>query len=239
MVGVNRTYGTALVSFAMLLLLFLFVFLLAVVPAHGQRFSATYPAFEGFLGFSANNNQFGDDRHNSFGVQGSGSFNPHRNIRAVADFGAHYHGTDIRWSFNNREAHLTEYQFLLGPEFVLRNKSRSTPFVHAMVGVAGRHYAVPTGFVTCSYGGCYSEDFTLATDFGFASSFGGGVDVDISPLCALRVVQFDYIRTHLSRNTLNWPDIEGQLPIVTGWQNNYRFGIGVVFKIGERGGSGR
>lgn len=235
MVGVNRTFSTVLVSFGMLLLLFFFILLLAVVPAHGQQYAATYPAFEGFIGFSANNNQFGDDRHNSFGVQGSGSYNPHRAIRAVADFGFHYHGSDIRWSYNNREAHLNEYQFLIGPEFVLRNKSRATPFVRGMAGFAGRRYAVPTGYVTCDYGGCHSEDFNLASDFGFAASVGGGLDVDINQLCALRVVQFDYIRTHLSRNTVNWPDVEGQLPIVTGWQNNYRFAFGIVLRLGERG----
>jgi hypothetical protein len=234
-----RTQSTVLFAAASILFILVFIFLLAVVPAHGQF--ATYPAMEPFIGFSANNNEYGSDRHNSFGVQFSAGYNPHPFVRLVADFAGQYHGSDIRWDVNNHTASLKEYQFLIGPEFPVRNDTKTTPFFRAMVGVAGRNYAVPTddweyNWATSAW---TPQDFSLASDLGFAASFGAGVDVDINPMLAFRVVQFDYLRTHLSRDKVNWEPVQGQLPVVTGWQNNYRFACGIVLKLGERGGRRR
>lgn len=230
-----RTQSTVLFTAASILFILVFVFLLAVVPAQGQ---SVYPTSEPFIGFSANNNEYGSDRHNSFGIQLSAGYSAHRNVRLVFDFGAQYHGSDIRWDVNNKKATLKEYQFLIGPEFPIRNRSKVTPFFRTLVGVAQRDYAVPTGeweynWATNTY---EPKNFSLASDLGFAASFGGGLDVDVHPMLAFRVVQFDYLRTHLSRDKLNWEPVQGQLPIVTGWQNNYRFSCGIVVKLGERGG---
>lgn len=210
---------------------------LVAVPASAQFKPATYPAIETYVGFSANNNEYGTDRHNSFGFQLTGGYNPHRNIRLIGDFAAQYHGTDIGWTVNDHKATLREYQFLVGPEFAIRTRSRATPFLRSMVGFAYRNYAIPSNeWEYNPESGWTPVNFSLASDLGFAAAFGGGVDVDIHPNLAFRVVQFDYVRTHLSRNSLNWEPVQGQLPIVTGWQNNYRFSCGIVLKLGERGG---
>jgi len=48
-------------------------------------------------------------------------------------------------------------------------------------------------------------------------------------------VQFDWIRTHLSRDNAGYSTIQGQLPTLTGWQDNYRFSCGITFRWGEKG----
>lgn len=207
-----------------ILFIVIFVFLPGVVPAHGQF--ASDPASEPFLGFSANNHEYGSDRHNSFGVQLSAGYNLHRFVRLVADFATQYHGSDIRWNVNNHKADLKEYPFLIGSEFPIRNRTKTTPFFRAMIGVAGRDYAMPTDDWEYNWAsGTWSPtDFTLASDLGFAASLGGGIDLDLNPMMSFGVVQFDSLRTHLSRDKVNWQPVQGQLPVVTGWQNDDRFG---------------
>jgi hypothetical protein len=57
----------------------------------------------------------------------------------------------------------------------------------------------------------------------------------VRPGISLRIAQFDWIRTHLSRDNKNFSPQQGSLPILSGWQNNYRFSIGISFQIGEKG----
>lgn len=210
---------------AALLLICLFVF---TIPVSGQM----YPAAEGFIGFTVNNNEYGTDRHNSAGVLMNFGYNPHRNLRLVGDFGFQHHSSDIVWA--NKNAGLDEYQILFGPEFAIRQSKKATPFFHALIGMAGRNYAVPTGNWICTLNTCYQDHFDLAREFGFASAFGGGIDLDYSYV-SYRLVQFDYLRTQLSRDNLNLTPQQGSFPTIQGWQNNYRFSTGIVFRIGQRG----
>jgi hypothetical protein len=53
---------------------------------------------------------------------------------------------------------------------------------------------------------------------GFAWGAGGGLDLNAGRHIAIRVVQADYLRTRLS----------------TSWFNDFRLGVGIVFKFGER-----
>jgi hypothetical protein len=50
---------------------------------------------------------------------------------------------------------------------------------------------------------------------------------------ALRMVRFDWIRSHLSRD--NFSPQQGSLPVLSGWQDNYRFSPGITFCFGEKG----
>jgi hypothetical protein len=213
-----------LVLVAALLLLYLFVF---TMPATGQQ----YPAAEALIGFTVDNNEYGTDRHNSPGVLLNFSYNPHRNLRLVGDFGFQHHSSNIVWA--NKNAGLDEYQILFGPELAIRQVKKATPFFHAMIGVAGRHYAVPTGNWVCTFNTCYQDHFDLAREFGFASAFGGGVDLNYNYF-SYRLVQFDYLRTKLSRDNLNLTPDQGSFPTIQGWQNNYRFSTGILFHIGQR-----
>jgi hypothetical protein len=205
--------------------LYLFVF---TIPVGGQQ----YPAAETFLGFAVNNNEYGADRHNSPGVLMNFSYNPQRHLRLVGDFAYQHHSSNIVWA--NKRAGLDEYQLLFGPELAIRQFKKATPFFHTMVGMAGRHYAVPTGNWICTFNTCYQDHFDLAREFGFASAFGGGLDLDYGTL-SFRLVQFDYLRTHLSRDNLNLTPDQGSFPTIQGWQNNYRFSTGIVLRIGQKG----
>ncbi len=197
-----------------------------------------YPAAEGYVGFTVFNNEYGTERHNSPGVHASFGYNVLRNLRLLADFGAEYHNTNIVWT-NGKSASANDYQLLFGPELTIRTRSSVTPFVHGLVGVAFRHYAVPTGEWICSgippYT-CYQDHFDIARDTGFAGAVGGGIDWQVHPIVALRLIQFDWIRSNLSRDNVNYSPAQGELPVITGWQDNYRFSAGFTFRIGEKGG---
>ena len=197
-----------------------------------------YAPVEGFLGFVVNNNSYGADRHNSPGFQFNLGYNIHRNIRLLGDFSGQYHDSNVYW--NNKEAQLHYYQFMLGPEFVLRNKSRTTPFAHMLAGFANRRYAIPTGewvwdpilqILT-------QKESTMASEWGFAAGAGGGLDVRFSNRAVWRIFQVDYVPPHLSSDKPRYIPTQGTMPIITGWQHNYRFSTGVVFQIGKAGNSG-
>jgi hypothetical protein len=197
--------------------------------AHAQIF----PAAEGYIGFTVLNNAYGTDRHNSPGVHFSFGYNAARNLRLLADFGAEIHDTNIVWT-NGKKADADDYQLLFGPELTIRKHPKVTPFVHGLVGVAFRHYAVPNGNWICIDFNCYQDHFDIARETGFASGVGGGIDWHVHPQVSLRVVQFDWIRTNLSRDNANFSNVSG-LPTLQGWQDNYRFSCGVTFRMGEKG----
>ncbi len=192
-----------------------------------------YPAAEGYVGFTVFNNEYGRDRHNSPGVQFNFGYNVLRNLRLVADFGAEIHDTNIVWT-NGQKADADDYQLLFGPELTIRKSAKFTPFVHGLVGVAFRHYAVPSGNWICIDYTCYQDHFDVAKENGFASGVGGGLDWHVQPNVSIRFVQFDWIRTNLSRDNPEY-SIQNQLPVLTGWQDNYRFSAGITFRFGEKG----
>lgn len=192
-----------------------------------------YPVAEGYIGFTVMNNEYGTDRHNSPGVHFSFGYNVARNLRLLADFGAEYHNTNIFWT-NGQKASANDYQLLFGPELTIRTSPKITPFFHGLVGVAFRHYAVPNGNWICIDFTCYQDHFDLAKENGFASGVGGGLDWHVRPNISVRFVQFDWIRTNLSRDNPDF-SIQNQLPVLKGWQDNYRFSAGVTFRFGEKG----
>jgi hypothetical protein len=150
--------------------------------------------------------------------------------------GVQFHKTDIIWT-NGKKAEADSYQFLFGPELKIRNHSRVTPFARALAGAALRNYAVPSGHWVCSGfpSMCYQTSFSVARESGFAWGVGGGLDWQIQPGISLRLAQFDWIRTNLSRDNKNFSPQQGSPPILRGWQDNYRFSIGTSFQFGERG----
>ena len=212
-----------------------FVVAILLLAATGTM-AQTYPAIEAYLGYSHYNNEYGTDRHNSPGVEFNFGYNLARNLQLIADVGVQFHSTDITWT-NGKKAEADSYQFLFGPELKIRNRSKLTPFVRMLAGAALRNYAVPSGNWVCTGfpSTCYQTSFSVARDSGFAWSVGGGLDWQLQPGISLRVVQFDWIRTNLSRDNKNFSPQLGSLPTLSGWQDNYRFSIGISFQFGERG----
>lgn len=192
------------------------------------------PAAEVFGGFSLQRTQFGTDMVNAPGFELNFGYNPLKMVRLVADFGGQYHGTSL-FLFNSKVS-TSNYQLLFGPELVIRNKSRITPFVHPMFGWVTTRYNVPTGLLNCNGITCTNQKTTVITDSGLGLALGGGLDVAMSPMLSIRPIQFDYIRSHMSRNTPNFDIDPSIFPPLTSWQKNYRFGFGVVLRLGEHGG---
>ena len=71
------------------------------------------------------------------------------------------------------------YNFLAGPEMKLRNRTRITPFVHALFGIA--HSAA-----TFNIAGSGVNFSRTDAENGFAMAFGGGFDVRILPRVGFR-----------------------------------------------------
>ncbi len=67
------------------------------------------------------------------------------------------------------------------------------------------------------HGGNTLKAFGRSTN-GFAWGGGGGLDLNVGRHIAIRVMQADYLWTRLS----------------TSWFNDFRLGLGIVFKFGER-----
>lgn len=212
-------------------LVFLFVACGSIASLAGAQ---QYPAAEGYVGFTLVNNAYGTDRHNSPGVQLSLGYNTSRYLRLAADFSAESHTTNILWT-NGERARANDYQLLFGPEFVFRRGPDLTPFVRGFAGAAWRHYAIPSGNWICSAFSCYEDHFDLARESGFASGVGAGLDWHLWQRASIRLVQFDWVRTHLSRDNASYSPARGQLPVVKGWQDNYRFSCGVTFHFGAKG----
>jgi hypothetical protein len=201
-----------------------------------QAWTQTYPAIESYLGFSHYNNEYGASRYNSPGLQFNFGYNAARNLQLLGDFGAQFHSTNIVWS-NGKKAEADSYQFLFGPELKIRNRSNATPSAHVLVGAALRDYEVPSGKQICAGypPNCYETSSSVARESGLAWSIGGGLDWQLRHGISVRIVQFDWVRSNLSRNNKNFSPQQGSLPILSGWQDNYRFSAGITFWFGERG----
>ncbi|MGA2903214.1 MAG: outer membrane beta-barrel protein [Candidatus Korobacteraceae bacterium] len=127
------------------------------------------------------------------GWNGQGSFNFTKWLGGTADFGGYY-GSPFKLS-----AH--DYTFLFGPTINMRTR-HFTPFVHALFGVDRFHAAALGGSIN---------------DSAFAVAVGGGVDIPVKGIFAIRAGQVDWVRTEHFSNT----------------QNNLRVSTGVVFRFGE------
>jgi len=144
-----------------------------------------YPKAEVFGGFSYLNVDAMGTRENALGFQASVAGNFHKNVGIVGDFGGQYK------SVEGTTVHA--YEYLFGPRFNYRTE-KANVFVHGLFGGA-----------TIGGGG--------ASENGFAMGMGGGVDVKVSDHVAFRVMQVDYLPTH----------------ILGAWQHHFRLGVGIVF----------
>jgi opacity protein-like surface antigen len=127
----------------------------------------------------------------------------------TADFSGHYKTQNLSSIIGTAKGTLNEYNFLFGPTFSAHSFSnRMTPFVHALFGAS---YLKATGSIDTSLGSGSGSD----TNTSFAMAIGGGLDAKVGKRLALRLGQFDWVRTQHY-------DLK---------QNNLRFSTGVVVKF--------
>lgn len=101
-----------------------------------------------------------------------------------------------------------EHTYLLGPQISL--PTRFSPFIHALVGFA-RESQDPLSFaipVTPSGNGGF---FSIGSSTSWASALGGGLDWDVAPFVAVRVLQIDSIHTHMHGASQNQPRVAAGL----------------------------
>jgi hypothetical protein len=135
------------------------------------------------------------------------SFNPHRNIRLLADFGFQFGKTTATPPPPFTKIHLQTTEALFGPQFTLR-RPQATAFANILVGVTN----------TRLYGqaGLLYED--LIRQNSLTLGVGGGLDVNWTRLVAIRAFQAEYLPTR--RNGA--------------WKATYTLTAGLVFKLGFR-----
>jgi len=154
--------------------------------------------FGGFQYFRANSGLevSGIDNFNLNGWNASltGYFN--RFVGVTADFSGAYGSPEVL----GVPIHTKFHTFMFGPVLRLPNPTPITPFVHSLGG--GAHLSADASGTS---GG--------ETDAAWA--LGGGLDLDLAPLLAVRLAQVDYLQTRAGGTN----------------QNNFRYSAGIVIKF--------
>jgi outer membrane immunogenic protein len=145
----------------------------------------------------------GPDACGCFAMQGGDAwvgwhFTDHISVVAL---GAFHRTTNV----NGTTADLTLASFMAGPRLTFRTTHRITPFVQALFGVSHG-----SGLLTPVPGTGLS-----GTANALAISAGGGIDLQVGRLFALRMIQADYFHTRFDNG-------------VNQSQNNFRLSTGIV-----------
>ena len=154
--------------------------------------------FGGFQYFRANSglDVSGIDNFNLNGWNASLSGYFNRYLGVTADFGGIYGSPEVL----GVPLHTKVHTFMFGPVLRLPNPTHLTPFVHALGG--GVHSSLDVTGVSGS-------------DTSAAWAAGGGLDLDLAPLIAVRLAQVDYLQTRIGGTS----------------ENNFRYSAGVVIKF--------
>jgi opacity protein-like surface antigen len=135
-------------------------------------------------------------KDNYWGWVASGNFNMNKWIGLKADISGHY-GDVVPGTRAN------SYSFLFGPQLSIRGE-HATPFAHALFG-----------FNRVASSG--------ASDTAFAMAFGGGLDINVSKILAVRLGQLDWLHTRHDARSLGGRE----------FQNNIRYAGGIVLRFGQ------
>ena len=200
---------------------------------------APYPKFEIFGGISANgyfkSNEapegnsgfplskfFSDDAGGPTGFEASITRNFNKYLGIKGDFSMYFDSGPGQVTLNicspscttaSQDFHVSKraFYFMAGPELKWRNKTRLTPFAHALVGVVRS----TADFSTAGTLLTHSDSDTRT---GFAAAFGGGLDIRLSKRFSIRTMA-DYTAAFLGYND------ESR----SSRQNHLRLSIGIVF----------
>ncbi len=221
------------------LLLLLLVGCTTLTFAQSSSSTDETPKVEYFVGYSASgrlgegeplviNNQnvstfFNDQAGGPNGFEASVIGNLNKYVGIKGDFSMYFNNRQLRggtftscvgtvctssiqdYKVNSRAAY-----FMAGPEIKGRNRTRVTPFAHALFGLVHSR----TEFST-------SGTFTLsdsASDTGFTMAFGGGLDIRASKRISIRAMM-DYNPTFLNGSNINSSER----------QDHVRLSLGILF----------
>ena len=158
---------------------------------------------------------FSGSRKVHHGIQTSVTFNATRYVGLKGDFSIGYDDRNVRVTQGGTTSNLTRRTTItniLGGVQFKDNESEAVvqPFAHALIGVANyRQRFREQNCNNSTVGVCGS----LVKGWGLAGAFGGGFDLKIANRAGVRLVG-DYNPMRIKSETIN----------------NFRFGVGVVFK---------
>lgn len=178
--------------------------------ASQRGYAQQYPKWEVFTGFSYAHVNLGPEAaifqptdQNYYGLHVNGSFNPRSYLRILlCDFSVEIGGTTLKIAPEHADVRTS--QVLFGPEFVRRSR-KAAPYVHTLIGITNARLVSRIG------GSDIVPD--LVNHSSLALGLGGGLDLHLSRIFALRAVQADYIPTRISGT----------------WENHFRVSTGVVW----------
>ena len=174
-------------------------------------------------------NAAGSRGHSLNGGGGSLVFNFNQYLGIKADFQG-YGSTTTNFFFApslrfptgasaNVQGNLFTYMF--GPQIKLHTP-KIQPFVHALFGGAHSNVYANAFKHICVSGSTVCSFSTAPANNAFAMAFGGGVDIPIGHVVAIRPAEIDYLYTNFT-NQFNNSN-----------QNNFRYSGGIVFNLGGR-----
>ena len=201
----------------------------AAALAQGAK-TDEYPKVEVFVGYAALGEagsrgiSFGPNARVGASYSGDGfetsvirNFSKHFGIKG--DFSAHFNNesdsgpiisctpgcTTVTQAFQLKTR---LYNFMVGPEFKMRNKTRFTPFAHVLAGVAHTSATFTTPGPTFNL-------LLKRSDNSFAMALGGGLDIRASKRVSFRALM-DYNPVFVHDST-------------SGTRDLVRFSLGVLF----------
>lgn len=190
-----------------------------------------YPKYEGFVGYSALGEagspgiDLGGDARISANYSANTGFeisfirNFKKYIGIKGDFSAHFNNESANGPITSCTPTCTTatqtfelktrvYNFLAGPEFKARNRTRVTPFAHVLAGLAhtSADFTTPGPTLNLSFGTSRNS---------FAMGIGGGLDIRVTKRVSFRALM-DYNPVFVNDST-------------TGTRDFVRFSLGVLF----------
>jgi hypothetical protein len=172
-----------------------------LLSASGCLIAQELPKAEIFGGYSfARASVNGSTALNVNGWNVAATGNVSRLLGITVDFGEQFGTSSSKTDYQFRS-------FLVGPQFTYRKREKITPFAHVLVGDARFASQLNPDVVSLRY---HENSLAVAA--------GGGVDVHLHSIVAVRLIQLDYYMTGFSKDR----------------QNDLRLGFGLVLKLGQR-----
>jgi len=114
------------------------------------------------------------------------------------------------------------FTYMFGPQIKV-HASRIQPFFHALFGGAHSNVYASAFKNICVVGSGVCSFSTAPANNAFAMAFGGGVDIPVGHVVAIRPAEVDYLYTNFT-NRFNNSN-----------QNNFRYSGGIVFNLHSSG----
>ncbi|HJT46508.1 MAG TPA: hypothetical protein VJ721_09590 [Chthoniobacterales bacterium] len=170
--------------------------------------------FEASVGFNyiRMSDQYPETK-NLYGVDASLFINALSWLSVGADFMANFGSHSVPVFFgNSADVDSQRYVYVFGPRVTVWRNSQFRVFAE---GLAGGVHANADFTLNRRF---FSAPSASASADGFATALGGGFDWRLTDHLSWRVVEGDYVGTHLGND----------------WQNNFRATTGIVYSFGRR-----